>query len=317
MNGDPNDTRPVPKDKDGDDWNTVGYWATVRGQQQLVADDGLNFLRIGHPKPFGITEWQIGDQVYNNGYYGSDHTGNPDLHGPVPTKEKDFGRLEKNANLSPAFYGERVAEYAAAMKAVDPSIHIGAALGTPDGHPTDQDWNKELWIADWNDKALRASCKAIDFETIEMQLSILRPPDWSTLDEANLLSNMRNRIGEILTTLIELDKRDCSSGHIPRIGFSAASQLSWPHLDHAAFPALWVADTYAVLIETSAESVAWSEMHGDSMFSGDGKRFGPAFMGMAMLHIVAHNPGDVFVKADSNSSTVAVHAGRRREAILG
>jgi len=317
MNGDPNDTRPVPKDKDGDDWNTVGYWATVRSQQPLAADDGLNFLRIGHPKPFGITEWQIGDQVYNNGYYGSDHTGTPDLHGPAPAKEKDFGRLEKNPNLSPAFYGERVAQYAAAMKAVDPSIHIGATLGAPDGHPSDQDWNKKLWIADWNDKVLRASCKAIDFETIEIQPTILRPPDWSTLDETALLSSTRNRIGEILTTLIDLDKRECPSGHIPRIGFSAASLPTWAHLDHAAFPALWVADTYAVLIETGAESVAWSEMHGDSMFSGDGKKFGPAFMGMAMLHFVAHSPGDVFVKADSNSPTVAVHAVRRRDGYLG
>jgi hypothetical protein len=58
-------------------------------------------------------------------------------------------------------------------------------------------------------------------------------------------------------------------------------------------------------------------MHGDSMFSADGKKFGPAFMGMAMLHIVARNPGDVFVKADSNSSTVAVHAVRRRDGYLG
>lgn len=317
MNGDPNDTRPVPKDKDGDDWSTVGYWATVRSQQPLAADDGLNFLRIGHPKPFGITEWQIGDQVYNNGYYGGDHTGSPDLHGPAPTKEKDFGRLEKNPELSPSFYGERVVAYAAAMKAVDPSIHIGAALGAPEGHPSDQDWNKKLWIADWNDKVLRASCKAIDFETIEIQPLSLRPPDWTTFNEADLLATTRNRIGEILGTLIELDKHDCPSGHLPRIGFSSASLPGWPHLDHGAFPALWVADTYAVLIETGSESVAWSEMHGDSMFSADGKKFGPAFMGMAMLHIVARNPGDVFVKADSNSSTVAVHAVRRRDGYLG
>jgi alpha-L-arabinofuranosidase len=317
MNGDPSDARPVPKDKDGDDWKTVGYWATLRGEQLLASDDGLNFLRIGHPKPFAVSEWQIGDQVYNNGFYGMDHTGNPDLHGPAPAKEKDFGRLEKNANLSPSFYGERVTEYAAAMKAVDPTIHIGASLVAPEGHSSDDDYSKKMWMVDWDQKVLRAGCKAIDFETVEMQPGDLRPPDWTTLNEAGLLSGTRTRIGELLSKLIEIDKSSCPSGRVPRIGFSAASLPGWAHLDHAAFPALWVADTYAVLVETGAESVAWSEMHSANMLSPDGKKLGPAFMGMAMLHVAAHNLGDVLVKSSSSSSTLAVHAVKRRDGNLG
>jgi hypothetical protein len=79
-NGDAADTRAIPKGAGGEDWHTVGFWATLRSQAPLANDDGLNFLRIEHPKPFGIRLWQIGDQVYNNSYYGSNHTGTTDLH---------------------------------------------------------------------------------------------------------------------------------------------------------------------------------------------------------------------------------------------
>ena len=79
-NGNASDTRTLGKDSTGQDWQTVGYWATIRGQAPLAADDGLNFLRIQHPRPFGFKLWQVGDEVYNNGFYGGGHTGNPDLH---------------------------------------------------------------------------------------------------------------------------------------------------------------------------------------------------------------------------------------------
>jgi hypothetical protein len=36
-----------------------------------------------------------------------------------------------------------------------------------------------------------------------------------------------------------------------------------------------------------------------------------------MLHIVAHNPGDVFVQAASGGPLLQVHATRRRDGVLG
>jgi len=93
-NGDAADTRALGKDSTGEDWRTVGYWAALRGQTPLTSDDGLNFLRIQHPRPFGFRLWQIGDEVYNNGFYGPDHAGNPDLHAAAPGGPKDFGKLK-------------------------------------------------------------------------------------------------------------------------------------------------------------------------------------------------------------------------------
>lgn len=316
-NGDPADTRPIPKDKDGDDWHTVGFWAAIRSQAPLAHDDGFNFLRIAHPRPLNIMLWQIGDHVYNNGFYGEKHSGEPDLHGPAPAQEGDFAKLEKNPSLSPEFYGARVEDFARAMKSVDPHIRVGATLALVDGSPADQDWSSKTWAIDWNDKVLKAGCGAMDFVTLDWQLSPLMPPDWKTLDEAALLGSTRQTISSILTRLVEEYKDNCPRDHMPRIAFAPAAVASWPHVEHPVALTLWVADTYAILAETGAENMNWYEMHGDSMLSGDNKHFGPAFMGMEMLHIVAHYPGDVFVRTDSDSSTLAAHATRRRDGVVG
>jgi hypothetical protein len=51
-------------------WNTVGYWASLRAASPLHTDDGLNFLRLGsgssvdHPGPFTITDWEVGNEEY-------------------------------------------------------------------------------------------------------------------------------------------------------------------------------------------------------------------------------------------------------------
>lgn len=316
-NGDPADTRPIPKEKDGAEWHTVGFWATIRSQAPLANDDGFNFLRIGHPRPLGISLWQVGDHVYNNGFYGASHSGDPDLHGPAPASANDFGKLEKNPNLSPGFYGTRVVDFARAMKSVDPKIKVGATLTLVEGSPSDQDWSAKTWALDWNQKVLKAGCGAVDFVTLDWQLSPLMPPDWKTLDEAALLSSTRPAISSILSRLLEEYKDDCPRDHMPRIAFAPAAISPWPHVEHPVVTTLWVADTYAILAETGAEDVSWYEMHGDSMLSADNKSFGPAYMGLEMLHIVAHYPGDVFLRTDSSNSTLAAHAVRRRDGVVG
>ncbi|WP_420237622.1 hypothetical protein ACOBR2_18795 [Telmatobacter bradus] len=316
-NGDPSDAKPVPRDKNGDDWHTIGFWATIRGQAPLASDDGFNFLRIAHLRPFGIELWQVGDHVYNNGFYGGKHVGTADLHGPAPTKLNDYGKLEKNPALSPSAYGSRVAEFTRAMKTVDPAIKVGASLAVVEGSSADADWNAKMWAVDWNEKTLKTACAAIDFVALDWQQSPLLPPDWKTLDEASLLQNTRSAIAGVLNESIREDKADCPAGHMPRIAFEPAAVASWPHQEHPVAVALWVADSYALLAETGAQNVSWYELHGDSMLSADNKSYGPAFMGMEMLHIVAHNPGDQFVEASSNASQLAVHAVRRRDGVIG
>jgi len=308
-NGAADDTRALGKDSTGEDWHTIGYWAALRSQEPLQSDDGLNFLRMHHPSPFGFKLWQVGDEVYNNGYYGGEHTGNPDLHGPAPTGPKDFGKLKNDPKLGPLAFGENLKTFATAMKAVDPSIQIGASLTTPpDG---------DKFAPDWNRNVLKTACTSLDFVNLEWTLSPLLPPDWKTLNEADLLANTNANFATILTTLLEDYKKYCPKDHFPRLAFSPAGIATWPKVEHPVVSALWVADTYAVLIESGTLNIDWTEMYGSSMLSDDRKKLGPAYYGLQMLHILAHSPGDTLLDASSNSSQVSVHATRRRDGFVG
>jgi hypothetical protein len=117
--------------------------------------------------------------------------------------------------------------------------------------------------------------------------------------------------------MLDSYKHNCPKDHLPRVAFAPAAVNTYIHTDQPVVYALWVADTYAILAETGVKNVSWSEMHGTAMLSDDNKTFGPAFMGLEMLHILAHSPGDTFVQASSSNSTLAVHATRRRDGVVG
>jgi hypothetical protein len=314
-NGISSDSHSIGKDSAGQDWHTVGYWASLRGQAPLKTDDGLNFLRIRHPRPFGFRLWQIGGDVYNNGYYGGQHTGDPDLHGPALTSPADIAKLKGNAKLSPEAYAENLKAFAKAMKAVDPSILIGAAFTMPPAP------NSHDWAPDWNKDVLKGACGSLDFVTLGWSMQPLLPPNWNTLDEASLLSdqgfNQSNEINGLVSTMLDDDKRNCPAGHVPRLAFAPASIATWPKVEHPMVKALWIADFYAQLVESGAVSIDWSEMYGDTMLSKDRRTLGPAFYGLQMLHIVAHSPGDLLMEATSNQSLLTVYAVRRRDGYVG
>jgi hypothetical protein len=93
-NGNPSDTKVLGKDSTGHDWQTVGYWATLRSSQPLATDDGQNFLRIAHPQPLNVKYWEVGNEVYQNGYYGGEGS-EVDLHAPYPADVKDNAKARQ------------------------------------------------------------------------------------------------------------------------------------------------------------------------------------------------------------------------------
>ncbi|HEV8244461.1 MAG TPA: hypothetical protein VGP93_01705, partial [Polyangiaceae bacterium] len=153
-NGDPDDTLALGVDGAGNDWQTAGYWATLRASSPLAADDGSNFLRIAHPEPLGIQYWEVGNEVFGNGYHERDGLGYElDLHVPY-----DGTVRQGNEALSGTTYGTGVVAYSNAMKAVDASIKVGAVLNTP---PADYQWGPN-----WNDQVLGACANVIDFAIV-------------------------------------------------------------------------------------------------------------------------------------------------------
>ena len=127
-NGDPSDTRAIGVDAEGNDWKTVGYWATIRSRTPAQnPDDKYDFLAIDRDAPVGIKYWEIGNESFGTGYYGGGNGYAVNYAVPYDgTTNRD-----DNAALSPAEYGKQVNAFTAAMKAVDPSIKIGAVLATP------------------------------------------------------------------------------------------------------------------------------------------------------------------------------------------
>jgi hypothetical protein len=102
LNAPTTSTTPLGTDAAGVNWQTAGYWASLRAASPLAVDDGRNFLRISRPAPLGFKYFEIGNEV--------------------------FGGWEKDNN-SPAHdsytYALRARDYISLIKSVDPTVHIG------------------------------------------------------------------------------------------------------------------------------------------------------------------------------------------------
>jgi hypothetical protein len=308
-NGDPASTQLIGKDSTGHDWKTVGYWATLRAQSPLDTDDGMNKLRAGHPKPLNIKLWQVGGEVYNNGYYGTDHGDEEDLHAPYPASDKDNEKRRKNPALSPKAYGEHVVEYSKAMKAVDPKIWVGAALNlAPDDYK---------WGSDWNSDVLKAACKDIDFESMVWRPGgDTLPPDWKTRDDASVLRAPEEKLGPIFKEVIYNNGKYCPAGHSPRLAFTQMSPQHWAKIEAPITDALFAADAFALLAESGTVNTDWNELRNPYFLSDDNEP-GAGYYGAQMLHVIAFRPGSEFVTAGSNNSLLAVHATKRTDGGLG
>jgi hypothetical protein len=95
------------------DWQTAGYWAGLRAAAPLPQDDGLNFLRLNRPDPFGFHYFEVGNEVY--GGWETDHHG----------QGGDTGQPH-----DPATYVAFAQQFATLAASIDPTIAIGVDSGS-------------------------------------------------------------------------------------------------------------------------------------------------------------------------------------------
>jgi hypothetical protein len=157
-------------DQQGNSWRTAGYWAKLRAStpaqyQTWAAADGVynsqnSFLAINRAAGAGIKYWEIGNETFGTGYYDGSTGYSTDYHVPYDGTNRKY-----NANLSPAHYGQQVVQYSQLMKAVDPSIKIGAVLSTP---PDDYSWDVDAGGQHWNNQVLSQPgiSSAVDFAIV-------------------------------------------------------------------------------------------------------------------------------------------------------
>jgi len=322
----------------------VGFWASLRASTPITTDDGYNHLRIGHPEPIGIPLWTVGNEPWGNGFYGQSRTvgsdadnegkygqsasPEPDLHnGTVPTS-KEWGRNQHNVRVGPAVYGAAVVQYVKAMKAVDPTIMVGAFVIAP---PYSSD--ADQYGKNWNAEVLKAACASMDFSAATLWEGKDAPPNYvQQIDEDDLLMNAldvmdatrrfpQNALEHDYTLLthdlLEKYKKFCPSGHFPQLAFTSVGIAPWMPPKNPAVTALYTADTVATLLERGAFTVEWAPIHAlSSNFLDNNNKPQPPYYAIKLLHQVAR-VGDTFVGTTSQMDTLAVHALKKRDGGLG
>ncbi len=301
-NGDPADQRLIGEDGAGNDWKTVGHWASLRASEPLAADDGQNFLRIAHPAPFAVEYWEIGNEVFGNGYYGQ--LFEEDLHAPYDESEPYDNRGRAGLpELSGATYGAGVLRYAEAMRAVDSSVKIGAVLGT----------HFDSFGPSWNAAVLDACAFELDFGIVHF---------YPAEDPSALLAAPRVQIAsafaELRQRLVETAGERADEIELAVTEVGAGPGLDWRDFEPVARHAqgLFALDAYLTFLEQGASNVAWLELHNGSFLSERSAARGPAFHGISMAHRLAA-PGDTLVTATSESGIIVAHAARRADGTLG
>ena len=276
--------------------------------------------RTGHR--YGITYWEIGNEVYGNGTYNGVHW-ETDLHPDA---------LSGGAIA----YGMHALQFMQAMKAADPRIKVGVVLTAPGNWPDEDAMGTAGSPRAWNDNVIAETCTLMDFADVHWY-----PQDPGTESDAALLQipehgNRSDSIRAMVSRLHQELSRYCPSraGRIPIMVTEMNSVSSNPGKQVlSVVNALFEDDAYMTWLENGVANVSWWQLHNDPVTAGNNSRslfgtatFGdygvladgkapeppadtpfPAYYGLAMLAHLAH-PGDLMVRATSDNAVVGVHA---------
>jgi hypothetical protein len=309
-----NNTAPGGYVAPGTDFDSfMGTVTKIGAQPMLIANYGTGtpaeaaaWVRYANiTKGYNAKYWEIGNEIYGNGYYGADW------------------EADNHASKSPATYASNVLQYASAMKAVDPSIKIGAVVTLPGNWPDSVVGSGDN--GDWNRIVLAAAGSAIDFVIVHWY------PNGS--GAAGMLNEPAQVAGELAQLRQEIDHYAGPNG--PNIAIAMTETNGG--VDEDTQPdALFAADTYMTALENGVFTVDWWDTHnGPSAIStapdgatdyGDGGVLSsgtcvgttcepplntpfPAYYSLAMLSKLAL-PGDTMVRAGTDQQLIAAHAVR-------
>ncbi|MEV8554197.1 cellulose binding domain-containing protein [Streptomyces glaucescens] len=266
-------------------------------------------------KDYDAEYWEIGNEIYGNGHYGSgwEH--------------------DEHEDKSPREYARQVRAYAAAMKAVDPTIKIGAVLTTP-GH-----WPDGVVAGgdpgDWNHTVLSQVTDVIDFVSVHWYAG---GSDTSAQDAMTRLTRLPGELREVRNQIDRYAGADSA-----RIGI-ALTEIN-TNTGGARLTArpngLFAADAFMTALENGVFTVDWWNTHngagrittvdgetdyGDMGMLSSGACTGdvcePApntpfhpYYGMKMTGELG-TAGDTMVATASSAQDVSAHAVHRRDGRL-
>ena len=309
-------------DSQGNDWKTAGYWARLRAAATLGVDDGYNFLRLGRAAPFGIKHWEIGNETFGTGYYSSGTDGYS-VNYAVAYPNGTYTRYG-NPNLSPAAYGKGVKLFALLMKAVDPTIKIGAVVSTPPGDYSWDIYNGQRWTPE-----VLAQCAT----NLDFVIAHWYPNAGSLSDGSNLLAQVATTLPAMivgtaphtgtssgLRDWINAVRADGTNVNIFMTEFNYNGSVTNAQNGQPIFGpvnALFAADAYTTWMELGVANADWLELSKNT-FLGDSNPLTPgaAYYAVQLSSKLALG-GDKLVKTTSDLSQLRVHAAARQDGKLG
>jgi hypothetical protein len=274
---------------------------------------------------YGITYWEVGNEVYGNGTYGANweadsHCTTTASGGPVTIGSEP----SQTYNCGPSVYANNVLSYISAMKAVSSNIHVCAVVTTPGFWP-DNVTNATTSPQSWNQTVLTKLGSKTDCVIVHYY------PGGSTA--AGMLTDPQDISGIVSTLKSQIQQyAGVNPANVPIVVTETNSTL-----DTDTQPgALFAADMYMTWLENGVTNVDWWDQHngpgtpttvngaqdyGDyGMFSSGGNGsgvteppvdtpFAPYYAVQMLSKLGA--PGDTLVNATSGNTLVRVHAVRR------
>jgi len=298
----------------------MGTVKSVGAQAILIANYGsgtpqeaADWVRYANvTKGYHDRYWEIGNEVFGNGYYGADW------------------ELDDHTSKSPATYAQNVVQYVQAMKAVDPTIKIGVVLTLPDSWPDGLVASGDS--KDWNQTVLPIVGPYVDFAIVHFY------PNHTTA--ADVLQQVQLLPAELAQLRQQINQYAGPNG--PNLGIAMTETES--NYDSDTQPgALFNADTYFTAMENGAFTVDyWDTRNGMGTVTtapdgatdyGDGGLLSSgncnsdnvcepplntpfaSYYALQMLSKVAQ-PGDTLVKSGSDNPLMSVHAARNADGEL-
>ncbi len=299
----------------GTDFDTfMGSAQRVGAQPIIIAnygtgtpDEAAAWVRYANvTKGYGAKYWEIGNELYGNGHYGADW------------------EADNHADKSPTGYANGVVAYANAMKAVDPTIKIGAVLTTPANWPDAIVGSGDA--ANWNQTVLSIAGSKIDFVILHWY-----PSSTGAVDVLTKPSQLNDSI-----YLVRQQIAKYAGANAANIGIALTETNTSIGMDTQP-AALFAADTYTGLLENGVFTVDWWDLHngpgtvstvagqtdyGDmgALSSGTCASTGecepalntpfPVYYAIKLLSTFA-KPGDQLIRAGTDNPLVSAHAVRK------
>ena len=277
---------------------TVNYGSNNGATGPAPTSEAASWVQYANvTNNYGIVYWEIGNEVYGNGYYSTSLDWEEDLHDTNTTPSARVG----NSALSPTAYGTNAAAFIKAMKAVDPSIKCGVFVNTASYYTN---WDKDVLSA--ISSALNGSGYTLDFVIVHW---------YPSGSDAQILAAQSGIPAQVSQIRSDINNYYTLSN---KGSIQIAITESGPSVAGGDYPFLFTTDDYLTWLENGASNVEFQELHNgflESTSSDWTTPYGPWY-GASLSSTVAR-VGDNFVTASSTNSLLRAHAVNRTDGKVG